>query len=71
MKLHNKLSHIKSDSYHNAGHMLTIPNQPIPYCEEYGEKMQKVFLQRLTHGQRQLNMFKLYYKGGGTLMLDK
>lgn len=41
MKDHQKEKNCKQFCYTGAGHMLTLPYQPIPNCEEYGGTMEK------------------------------
>ncbi len=41
MKQASKGDNIQSYCYHNSGHMLTIPYQPIPNCEEYGGRLEE------------------------------
>jgi hypothetical protein len=40
MKDNEKEKYCKQFCYSGAGHMLTLPYQPIPNCEEYGGTME-------------------------------
>ena len=58
MKKNNKEQNITSYCYAGSGHMLTIPYQPIPDCQEYGGILEKGVDSTIDAWQKTVEHFK-------------
>lgn len=57
MKASEKEKNFKKLCYTIAGHMITLPYQPIPNCEDYGRTIEMEYRQQLILGERQYSFY--------------